>query len=994
MVHKFVYKLNYLSFFLGSKGHIFVSSKFLKHQKLKNMKRKLLPLLLCLLVQILCLSGYGQGWQKRYSPDRVMAITTLYQNPDGTFLTSGFGVVNPNTTRVAKISAEGNVLWAYNYDSLISISFTNRTQDGGFVIMGVGLTDSSIHQRRVIMRIDSAGQKVWLREIHNFLVPPGQGLLGNMDVDTTDDGGFICLLNPYNDVQGHINVLVKRLNGVGDILWEQTYFDSDTDKYGYRIINAKDGGFLVQTTAYHNGPQRLFKIDGSGGFEWEYSGHTSFPIIAADGNILACDNDPFTGISYLTKLSPTGNERWVRQYNLPTALGMVIESSADTLSFLCSKSDTGYQNQINLALMKSDTLGNVLLYRQIPTNNLGTGLRLLASWVKSFTKTIDGGFAFGGWIENNSQTNLDGPVRESAYIIKTDGVGRSYLSTVSGHVFADTDNDCVRAGSEAYIKNDVVVITSATDSFLAVTNDSGYYALGLDTALFQIEARPPSPYWGQQSCNTTQLQVPAFADTSINLGLKALADFPYITMDGQTRQRFCAHNTYYLEYCNTGTAPFYGLVQVEFDSLMHIDSASVPWAAQIGQNVLFVESAGLGVGECRSLNIYYTTTCDAAAMGRTTCINAHAYNDTIINASPLWDQSNLQMSVQYIPAEDSIEFSLQNVGNGGMGNPQDLIVIEDNVILIHEPVQLPVAGQLTVKQKANGATWRATVPQTPYNPYSAFATAYIEAAGGGPISTGFINQFSVNPYYAFDYTTCAPILQAYDPNHKSVLPEGAGPNHLVDSNTVLDYVLEFQNTGTDTAYVVRLVDTLPPYVDPATIRPGVSSHPYRFSFLSNHVIEFLFEAIYLPDSASNQQGSNGFVKFRIKQVPGNTHGTVINNTAAIYFDYNPAIITNTATVTIGKLSFTGIETVGLHAQLQIMAYPNPFKGQATIKLSGEEFSNLQLQVYDLSGRMVKQQYVSNTNQFIVDGNGLVAGSYVFEIKTGGATIGHGKLIAQ
>lgn len=969
--------------------------------KFNCMKRNLLPLLLCLLVQAMCLTTYAQGWQKKYSPDKAIMMNALFQKADGTFFIAGSDFSNPGSTRFLKIAADGNVMQVADFDSIGSYAYSNITQDGGYVIIGGAITDSSTRRQVRMLRLNSAGQKVWLREVHTYgLAPaPQSAIQGNMEIDTTDDGGFVCVFNPYDSLLDRTLLMVKRLSANGDVLWQHSYYDTSATKYGYRITNAKDGGFLVQGAGFGNGPY-IFKIDGQGNFIWQYTNPSNFLKVAADKSILVYGGDANTGVTYLRKLNPQGLQQWQRTYSFSADLPVfasLVEVSPDTLMALCIKSSTSNSNLLKFTLVKLDTLGNILFQKPVSTSNLGNGLNLSLT-DKAFLKTNDGGFAFGGWISNNgNMSGSNSPNPYSAYVIKMDAGGNVYPNSVSGFAFADTTTTCVRTGAELYIRGSMLSFTNNTDTFLVLTGDSGYYALGLDTGLYNISASPVSPYWQAQPCNTTQLNLPFGADTSVSFGFKALVEFPYITMDGQARQRVCNPATYYFEYCNTGTQPFSGFVQVGFDSMMQIDSSSVPWSAQVGSNVLFVQSPPLGIGDCRKIEIYYTVPCDLDLVGRTTCINVHAYDDTVVISPPQWDQSDLQMSVVYNQAEDSVVFNLKNIGNGSMNNPQDLIVIEDNVILMSTPIQLPAGAVYTIKQKANGATWRATVPQTPFNPYSSFTTAAIEAAGAngpGTFSTGFINQFPINGFYGFDYNTCSPIRNSYDPNHKSVFPEGAGAQHLVDSNTMLEYLLEFQNTGTDTAYIVRLVDDLPAYVDPATIRPGVSSHPYQFHFLDNNTIEFVFENINLPDSSGNNIRSNGFVKFRIKQRAGNTNGTVINNTAAIYFDYNNPVITNMATVRIGRLAFTAIETIGDNKQIQISAYPNPFTGQAIIKAEGGTFSKLQLVIYDVAGRMVKQQYVSGTNQFLIDNNGLSNGTYIFEIKGDNQTVGRGKIVSQ
>jgi hypothetical protein len=54
----------------------------------------------------------------------------------------------------------------------------------------------------------------------------------------------------------------------------------------------------------------------------------------------------------------------------------------------------------------------------------------------------------------------------------------------------------------------------------------------------------------------------------------------------------------------------------------------------------------------------------------------------------------------------------------------------------------------------------------------------------------------------------------------------------------------------------------------------------------------------LPDSTTDEPGSQGYVIYRIKPLPTLAFGDVIENTASIYFDENPPIVTNTTFHTI------------------------------------------------------------------------------------------------
>ena len=81
--------------------------------------------------------------------------------------------------------------------------------------------------------------------------------------------------------------------------------------------------------------------------------------------------------------------------------------------------------------------------------------------------------------------------------------------------------------------------------------------------------------------------------------------------------------------------------------------------------------------------------------------------------------------------------------------------------------------------------------------------------------------------------------------------------------------------------------------------PRFASHNMNTTFDSQTgAVEFAFYNINLPDSASNEEESHGFLVFDVRPIPGLEMGTIIENTAHIYFDLNPAIVTNTTWHTI------------------------------------------------------------------------------------------------
>lgn len=148
------------------------------------------------------------------------------------------------------------------------------------------------------------------------------------------------------------------------------------------------------------------------------------------------------------------------------------------------------------------------------------------------------------------------------------------------------------------------------------------------------------------------------------------------------------------------------------------------------------------------------------------------------------------------------------------------------------------------------------------------------------------------------------VVGAYDPNDKQILTgshQFGGAIYRQDS--VLQYQLRFQNVGTAPAQTVVIRDTLDSNLDVTTIEAGASSHHYELQFEGNNVLIFLFEGINLPDSTNNEPESHGYVSFSIEMEDDLPFGTEIENSAAIFFDFNEPVITNTVRSVLTKPQF-------------------------------------------------------------------------------------------
>lgn len=164
---------------------------------------------------------------------------------------------------------------------------------------------------------------------------------------------------------------------------------------------------------------------------------------------------------------------------------------------------------------------------------------------------------------------------------------------------------------------------------------------------------------------------------------------------------------------------------------------------------------------------------------------------------------------------------------------------------------------------------------------------------------------------------------SYDPNDKSVMPTGVGVEKYTLKDVDLQYLIRFENTGNDTAYHVTIYDTLDVNLNKSTFKILGSSHEVQAEIHPSGLVVFYFENIMLPDTNTNMEAAQGFVRFSISPVLGLDERTVISNTAGIVFDSNPAIITNTVHNTMITEISDIVTDIREKEKREILYYPNP-----------------------------------------------------------------------
>jgi uncharacterized repeat protein (TIGR01451 family) len=217
------------------------------------------------------------------------------------------------------------------------------------------------------------------------------------------------------------------------------------------------------------------------------------------------------------------------------------------------------------------------------------------------------------------------------------------------------------------------------------------------------------------------------------------------------------------------------------------------------------------------------------------------------------------------------------------------------------------------------------------------------------------------------------IIASYDPNDILVDRSSILVSDLAELDP-LDYLIRFQNTGNDTAFNISVWNPLPTNVDRSSFQFVDASHDVVLDYDNETgTMKFRFYNIQLPDSNVNELASHGFVRYRIQPLTTLLVGDSILSQAAIYFDFNAPVITNTAHTVITT-------NIGINedSSVQFQMSPNPSTGQLRLALlNGDRGS---ISIFDPLGRRTYFQPI-NSRISELDLSDHAKGIYIVTLQT-------------
>ncbi len=900
-----------------------------------------------------------------------------------------------------------------------------ETTDKGFIIGGVSFSDST--EVTSIRKIDSYGNEIWkniitTRGVYVKVIPNLNGNFTVMNLDFIENTKVLEVDNLGNilweqnfpflafdlaqDIDGNyallyqeaiepnnyeINVFITKFNENDNNIWTNNYSIGDTNRPS-NFISTPNGGFIVSGRVDYlpvEDDAFIFKIDSNGNQEWVISEieplDNIYQIVRNQyGDYIAIGEKNTQESSIFTiKFNDEGELLSTFEYSSPDGLykdGRLLTIDENDNLFLGGLHIDNVTNDASPLILKTDSEGNLL-------------------WSKKINLTLIDDIDDIEAISNNEIVLFGAglPVFANAdmMLVKLDSLGDIKANHLKGNAYLDFDVNCEQNIDETGRKNWIVEAQGPTN-FSTTTDSLGNYSMLLDSGDYQIKIYLPNDYW--QSCEEEYyLNFTEFLDTlNLNLPIQPIVNCPRMQVNiSNNFLRPCPlPNKIIVQYCNEGTTTAEAaLLEVTLHEDMAVDSISADPAAVAGDLYTFA-LGDLAPFDCGQITFHFQLECDSVQLGQTLCAEAHIYPDTLC-LDPVWTGPIISVDGQCHP--DSITFIIENEGDD-MPDPQQYIIIEDNIILLQEPYQLlnGETEEITIPKEDN-ATYFMLAEQSPDLPPvlgNNYATFAIENCEVLPL-TGIFNQFPLDDAEPYFDELCRVVTGSYDPNDKQGFPTGFGDDHRIEQNVDLDYLIRFQNTGTDTAFTVVIRDNLSEFLDLTTLRPGASSHDYDLEIVNGRTLKFTFDNILLPDSTTNEPLSHGWVEFHIAQVVDNPVGTLINNRADIYFDGNAPILTNTTEhlVWIDFIDILDETTQVFQEDVELKVYPNPAQEYAIFEIKNLDNADLTFKLFNSAGQLQRVDDFEE-NAYYFYRNGLTEGLYFYQIESEGKLVVTGKLVLR
>ncbi len=213
-------------------------------------------------------------WEKHYYPTTMasqrttaydaLAFGNHYYVLGYYYGSPGYGV--DHKSYLMKIDQKGNPIWTKNFDTHIQQYYGSLiASSGGHLVIHGSYTDPEVHSlfRSSIICLDEDGTILWENEMAQ-----DQRTLWGEDLVEASDGGFISCGGMWKN-QGPTDIYLRKINAKGEHLWLKVIDRTYRDYASQLLLDEKD---YILCTGYSLGNERypnffMMKTDPDGNFQ-------------------------------------------------------------------------------------------------------------------------------------------------------------------------------------------------------------------------------------------------------------------------------------------------------------------------------------------------------------------------------------------------------------------------------------------------------------------------------------------------------------------------------------------------------------------------------------------------------------------------------------------------------------------------------------------------------------------------------------------------------
>ncbi|MBP7713923.1 MAG: T9SS type A sorting domain-containing protein [Bacteroidia bacterium] len=838
------------------------------------------------------------------------------------------------TTTLAQEIEWQNTIGGNYYDQLNSIQ---QTSDGGYILGG--WSDSNISGDKTedsqgnydywVVKLDAAGNIQWQNTIG------GNSVDYLTSIQQTTDGGYILggwsnsgvSGDKTENSQGANDYWVVKLDPIGYIQWQNTIGGGSYD-YLTSIQQTTDGGYIL-------------------------GGMSQSDVSGDKTEICQGDFD-----YWVVKLDASGNIQWQNT---------IGGNSWDELESLEQTTDGGYilggysysdisgdktencQGNHDYWVVKLDASGNIQWQNTIGGN--------LDDLLYSVQQTSDGGYILGG----ASGSGFSGDKTESSqgyfdyWVVKLYTTGNIQWQNTIGGGSLDHLNSIQQTSDGGYILGGVSISDISGDKTENSQGANDYWVVKLD-ASGNIQWQ--NIIGGNSGDYLTSIQqttdgkyiLGGYSESNIS-GDKtesSQGNFDYWVV--KLTDKFNLINGKLFVDANSNTVQDAGEISFSNRIVTEQNTGRFTFSQQDGKYTIAVFDTGNFTVSGAPLNYYNSVpivhTAYFNSIQQIDSLNDFAFqpngvlNDVCINLTPLGNFRSGLFANYYI----------SYINNGTTTLSPTVIFFPD------ANVSFTSANVTPTSVTTDSVVWNIGA-LAPFQSGSIVVTVNVHT--GLPIGSLINSSVRIEPvagdanpgcnYSSWEVFTTG----SFDPNDILVSRDTLFTTEIPNP-PYLDYIIRFQNTGNDTAFNVKVLNPLDTNkLQLNTLEYVASSHPVNMNFIYHERnMEFKFDNILLPDSNVNEPLSHGFIHYRIKPKTSLILTDTIKNTAAIYFDFNDPVITNTATTHV--VLPTGIASYQSAENIQL--FPNPAQSELNIQqIAAVE----KIQVIDVLGKIVFEKKIKS-----------------------------------